>query len=591
MNNLPPASFAGCRSVAADPLYQWDYGQILQLQDIALPSAYEVHFAASRTAATSYTVIGDAAGVAIPDALLLTGESIYAWLYLHAGEDDGETVFQVVIPVISRPEPSNGTPTPVQQDAITQAIAALNAAVAAADEAVEHYPRIADGYWQVWDPDAGAWLSTGVKAQGEDGVSPAVTVTDIAGGHRIVITDKAHPSGQYFDVMDGQDGAPGQNGADGYSPTVEVEEISGGHRITITDVNGSHTFDVMDGTGGGGAVESVNGQTGEVILTAADVGALPDDYSPPVQSVNSKTGAVTLGKSDVGLSNVDNVQQYSATNPPPYPVTSVNSKTGAVTLAASDVGALPTTGGTMSGAVAMGGYKVTGLGTPQNDGDGATKKYVDDAISGIGTVFTIKGDVAAVADLPATGNAVGDVYYVQAVSAAYVWLETTAHPAGYWEEFGEPIDFSGYIEKPSSPTANQYLNWNGSAWVAADAPVTSVNGQTGAVNLTIPSTAADVGAAPAVTEVTVSTAGAVTQALDAGKIYHFTGALTSLTITLNAAGTGVIPQYHFDFDSGSTAPTVTLPGTVTMQGGTFTPEASKHYEVDILNGYGVSMAW
>ena len=104
-------------------------------------------------------------------------------------------------------------------------------------------------------------------------------------------------------------------------------------------------------------------------------------------------------------------------------------------------------------------------------------------------------------------------------------------------------------------------------------------------------TAADIGAAPAVTEVTVSDAGDVTQALDAGKIYHFTGAVTSLTITLNAAASGVIAQYHFDFDSGSTATTVTLPNGVTMQGGTFTPAASKHYEVDILNGYGVSLAW
>lgn len=35
-------------------------------------------------------------------------------------------------------------------------------------------------------------------------------------------------------------------------------------------------------------------------------------------------------KSDIGLGNVDNVQQYSSKNPPPYPVTSVNGKTGAV---------------------------------------------------------------------------------------------------------------------------------------------------------------------------------------------------------------------------------------------------------------------
>lgn len=54
--------------------------------------------------------------------------------------------------------------------------------------------------------------------------------------------------------------------------------------------------------------------------------------SAPVTSVNGKTGAVNLAKGDVDLGNVDNVKQYSASNPPPYPVTSVNGKTGAVTV-------------------------------------------------------------------------------------------------------------------------------------------------------------------------------------------------------------------------------------------------------------------
>jgi hypothetical protein len=49
-----------------------------------------------------------------------------------------------------------------------------------------------------------------------------------------------------------------------------------------------------------------------------------------VTKVNNKTGAVTLGKSDVGLGNVENVKQYSSSNPPPYPVTKVNGATGAV---------------------------------------------------------------------------------------------------------------------------------------------------------------------------------------------------------------------------------------------------------------------
>ena len=102
--------------------------------------------------------------------------------------------------------------------------------------------------------------------------------------------------------------------------------------------------------------------------------------------------------------------------------------------------------------------------------------------------------------------------------------------------------------------------------------------------------ASDVGAAPVVTEVTISTSGAISQALDAGKIYHFTGAISALTLTLNAAGTGVLPLYHFDFESGSTAATVSITG-VTWPGGSFAPEASKHYEVDILNGVGVYLSW
>lgn len=92
------------------------------------------------------------------------------------------------------------------------------------------------------------------------------------------------------------------------------------------------------------------------------------------------------------------------------------------------------------------------------------------------------------------------------------------------------------------------------------------------------------------TEQTVSTAGAVTQALDPYVIYHFTGALTALTITLNAPASGQIAHYHIDFDCGSTAPTVTIPNTVTMpDNNSF--DANKHHEVDILNNYGAVLSW
>ena len=93
-----------------------------------------------------------------------------------------------------------------------------------------------------------------------------------------------------------------------------------------------------------------------------------------------------------------------------------------------------------------------------------------------------------------------------------------------------------------------------------------------------------------VTEVTVSTAGSVTQALDAGKIYHFTGALTALTITLNAPASGTLAQWHFDFDSPSTAVTLTLPSSVNMPPA-FSVVANRHYEIDIMNEWGRQSEW
>jgi hypothetical protein len=58
------------------------------------------------------------------------------------------------------------------------------------------------------------------------------------------------------------------------------------------------------------------------------------ETDPTVPSWAKASTKPTYTKSEVGLGNVDNVKQYSASNPPPYPVTSVNGKTGAVTVSA-----------------------------------------------------------------------------------------------------------------------------------------------------------------------------------------------------------------------------------------------------------------
>lgn len=100
------------------------------------------------------------------------------------------------------------------------------------------------------------------------------------------------------------------------------------------------------------SVTSVNSKTGTVTLSASDVSAQPTitvngivqgDGAGNLSAVETiSADLLDLNPAAVGLGNVDNVKQYSATNPPPYPVTSVNGKTGAATLTASDVGAATT---------------------------------------------------------------------------------------------------------------------------------------------------------------------------------------------------------------------------------------------------------
>ena len=93
---------------------------------------------------------------------------------------------------------------------------------------------------------------------------------------------------------------------------------------------------------------------------------------------------------------------------------------------------------------------------------------------------------------------------------------------------------------------------------------------------------------PMDSEVIVADDGDVVCSLDPGKIYHFTGELTSLTISLNASNG--LAHYLFDFNCGATAPTITLPSNVKLTG-SIDFDSNRHCEVDILNDYGVVLSW
>lgn len=169
------------------------------------------------------------------------------------------------------------------------------------------------------------------------------------------------------------------------------------YQVFIPFGNMSAAFIIVPGSGGGSGgsgVDSVNGKTGDVVLNAADVGALPNttiipsktsqltndsgyitESSAPVKSVDGETGAVVTNAIKTTQQNLTDAQKtqarinigagtssfdgnYSSLNGKPTipsntsqlnndsgfitsenaPVKSVNGKTGNVALNAADVG-------------------------------------------------------------------------------------------------------------------------------------------------------------------------------------------------------------------------------------------------------------
>ena len=116
----------------------------------------------------------------MPYELFLTAKAIVCYIYLHDEVTDGRTVYTIKIPVKDRPKPSDVEPTPVQQDIITQAIAALNNAVdtvtVLSDEteenalAAEHYADLASqcagtaGYLEIEIDERGHLIYTKTDA-------------------------------------------------------------------------------------------------------------------------------------------------------------------------------------------------------------------------------------------------------------------------------------------------------------------------------------------------------------------------------------------------------------------------------------------
>lgn len=148
-------------------------------------------------------------------------------------------------------------------------------------------------------------------------------------------------------------------------------------------------------------------------------------------TVPTKTSEVT---NDSGFitKEVNNLTNYTKTSDLP---------TAAKTGKFADLLEKPTT---------IAGYGIT---------DAYTKTEIDNKVA---SVYKYKGSVATYANLPSTGQVVGDVYNVEENGANYAWDGST------WDKLGETIDFSPYLLKTEAASTYETItNVNKKANIAS----------------------------------------------------------------------------------------------------------------------------
>ena len=412
----------GTMTTAQTALWQYDYGQILVIQGVQLPTSYEVQFCNTGDS-TTITSIGDASGVVIPDQFLQSGETIYAYIYLHTGNADGETEYKITIPVLNRAEPTDIEPTPAQESTIGQLIDALNAGVSAAEAAASHAPIIQNDYWYVWDSTAGEYVSTNVKAEGVDGTN-------------------------------------GTDGADGVQFWWTTGKIStpGGNLAAVIDYF----------TGGTG--------------------------SP-------KIGDYLFGNPPGQAPSEDNITYlYSITNI----IGSVAALAAVSSLKGADGVGVPAGGTTGQVLKKASGADYDTEWADESGGGGGTSDYSDLTNKPQINSVTLSGNksladlgIAAASDIPTVPSAYtstpADLGTASAGSSTKWAKGDHVHKMPSASDVGAYALPSGGIPKTDLASAVQ-TSLGKADTALQSAPVTSVNNQTGAVSLSIPSTASDVGA-------------------------------------------------------------------------------------------------
>ncbi len=464
----------GSRTAEVKDIWQWDYGQILRIQGLNLPTAVEIHFSLDEHGGEAARRIGitkdGVTDVPIPDSMVENesayGDSYYFFAYIYlTDETSGNTEYKIRAKVSTRSKPegyvSGGN------DTFAEILKTVN--------------EIAEDKVDIPAPaKVGQVLS--VKATDEEGKPTEFEVVDPGGG----VSDE------------------------------KIVEAVGTYME-------EHPIDETDPT-----VPDWAKNPEKPSYTAEEVGA---DASGTAVAKVSEHNTASNAHNDIRLL----VQGLT---------TRLNA------LADSD----DTTLDQMSEVVA----------------------YIKSNKSLIDAITTSKVNVSDIID-----NLTTNVSNKPLSAAQGVKLKALIDAIIVPTKMSELENDSGYAKTTDIPDKlpnPQKLTFAGA--------VTAEYDGSGAVTVTIPESSGGSGGTVRIEKLSTDTA----VELEPNKLYVFPE-MTELSVTLAApSDTSIVSEYHFVFQSGATATTLTIPDAIKIPSG-FSVDVNKIYEISILEGCLCAQSW
>ena len=129
MNKVIEAYPKAGKICKTEPIWQWDVGDKIHLNDIDLPPSYKAEFSNVSVRGTAKPQIQTTDTIEIPPEYQESGEPVYTWIVL-VDESSRQTVLMIHTPVSPRSMPTCQPIAPSKQSEVDQCLAALNAGVA-----------------------------------------------------------------------------------------------------------------------------------------------------------------------------------------------------------------------------------------------------------------------------------------------------------------------------------------------------------------------------------------------------------------------------------------------------------------------------